>query len=63
MKIEEKLKNKQISFEELLELFDVVVALEIASAYRLPQSKGGVRTMFRELRAIFTKYCNEDLAD
>lgn len=41
MKLEEKLKNKQISFDELLELFDVVVALEIASAYRLPQSKGG----------------------
>lgn len=40
MKLEEKLKNKQISFEELLELFDVVVALEITSAYRLPQSKG-----------------------
>lgn len=38
--LEEKLKNKQISFDELLELFDVVVALEIASAYRLPQSKG-----------------------
>lgn len=40
MRLEEKLKNKQISFEELLELFDVVVALEIASARRLPQSKG-----------------------
>lgn len=40
MKLEEKLKNKQISFEELLELFDVVVALEIASAHRLPQSEG-----------------------
>ena len=40
MTLEEKLKNKQISFEELLEMYDETVALEIASAYRLPQSKG-----------------------
>lgn len=40
MTLEEMLLNKEISFEELLELFDVVVALEIASAFRLPQSKG-----------------------
>ena len=40
MSLEEKLKNKEISFEELLEMYDEVVALEIASAYRLPQSKG-----------------------
>lgn len=41
MNLEEKLKNKQISFEELLKMYDEVVALEIASAYRLSQSKEG----------------------
>lgn len=40
MTLEEKLKNKQISFEELLEMFDESVALELASKFRLPQSKG-----------------------
>lgn len=40
MNLQEKLKNKEISFEELLKMYDVIVAFEIASAYRLPQSKG-----------------------
>lgn len=40
MNLEERLKNKEISFEELLEMYDEAVALELASAYRLPQSKG-----------------------
>lgn len=40
MNLEEKLKNKEISFEELLKMCDEAVALEIASAYRLPQLKG-----------------------
>lgn len=40
MTLEEKLKNKQISFEELLKMYDESVALEIASAYQLIQSKG-----------------------
>lgn len=40
MSLEERLKNKEISFEELLNMYDGAVALEIASAYRLPQSKG-----------------------
>ena len=37
MNLEERLNAKQISFEELLEMYDEFVALEIASAYRLPQ--------------------------
>lgn len=41
MNLEERLKNKQISFEELLEMYDEVVALELASAYRLPQRLKG----------------------
>lgn len=40
MSLEEKLKNKEISFEELLNMYDEAIALEIASAYRLPQWKG-----------------------
>lgn len=40
MSLEEKLKDKEISFEELLNMYDEAIALEIASAYRLPQSKG-----------------------
>lgn len=40
MTFEEKLQNKQISFEELLEMYEESVALDIASGYRLPQSKG-----------------------
>lgn len=40
MTLEEKLRNKQISFEELLEMYEETVALEIASSFRLPQSKG-----------------------
>lgn len=40
MNLEERLKNKEISFEELLKMFDEAVALEIASAYRIPQTKG-----------------------
>lgn len=40
MTLEEKLKTKQISFEELLEIYDETVALEIASSFRLPQTKG-----------------------
>lgn len=40
MSLEEKLKDKEISFEELLNMYDKAIALEIASAYRLPQSKG-----------------------
>lgn len=40
MTLEEMLKNKEISFEELLEMFDESVAIELASAYQLPQSKG-----------------------
>lgn len=40
MTLEDKLKNKQIGLDELLEMYDECVALEIASAYRLPQSKG-----------------------
>lgn len=40
MNLEERLKTKEISFEELLKMFDETVALEIASAYRIPQTKG-----------------------
>lgn len=40
MTLEEMLKNKEISFEELLEMFDESVAIELASAYRLAQAKG-----------------------
>lgn len=40
MTLEEMLENKEISFEELLEFYEESVALEIASSYRLPQSKG-----------------------
>lgn len=40
MTLEERLKNKEISLEELLEMFVESVALELASAYRLPRSKG-----------------------
>ena len=40
MNLDEKKKNKQISFEELLKMYDESIALEIASAYRLPQTKG-----------------------
>lgn len=40
MTLEEMLKNKEISFEDLLKMFDESVALELASAYRLAQSKG-----------------------
>lgn len=40
MTLEEMLKNKEISFVDLLKMFDESVALELASAYRLPQSKG-----------------------
>lgn len=40
MMLEEMLWNKEISLDELLEMYDEAVALEIASAYRLPQSKG-----------------------
>lgn len=40
MTLEEMLKNKEISFVDLLEMFDESVALELASAYRLPQLKG-----------------------
>lgn len=40
MNLEERLKNKEISFEELLKMYDEAVALEIASAYRIPQTKG-----------------------
>lgn len=40
MNLEERLKNKEISFEELLKMYDESVALEIASAYRIPQAKG-----------------------
>lgn len=40
MTLEEMLRNKEISLDELLEMYDVSVALAIASAYRLPQSKG-----------------------
>ena len=40
MTLEEMLKNKEISFVDLLEMFDESVALELASAYRLAQSKG-----------------------
>lgn len=40
MTLEEMLLNKEISLDDLLEMYDVSVALEIASAYRLPQSKG-----------------------
>lgn len=40
MNLEERLKNKEISFEELMKMYDEAVALEIASAYRIPQAKG-----------------------
>lgn len=37
MTIQERLERKEVSFEELLKLYDESVALELASAYRLPQ--------------------------
>lgn len=40
MSLEELLNSKEISLEELLEMYEESVALEIASSYRLPQSKG-----------------------
>lgn len=40
MTLEERLWNKEISLDELLEMFDESVALELASEFRLPQSKG-----------------------
>lgn len=40
MSLQERLERKEVTFEELLKIYDVSVALELASAYRLPQSKG-----------------------
>lgn len=38
MSLQERLERKEVSFEELLKLYDESVALELASAYRLPQT-------------------------
>lgn len=43
-------------------MYDESIALEIASAYRLPQTKGWEK-MFRKMRTIFAKYGSEDLAE